>query len=90
MIEMDLKRLGTRERKILRSVYEPVVEQRIWRKRTNQELREQYKDVDIVADIKKKRLEWIGQVVRMDQGTIAKKIFESKLEGSRRGRPRLR
>jgi hypothetical protein len=39
-------------------------------------LREPYKDLDIVADIKNKRLEWIGHVVRM------RKIFESKVEGS--------
>jgi len=45
----------------------------------------------MVADIKEKRLEWIGHVVRMDQGRIVKKIFESKPEGSRRrGRPRMR
>jgi hypothetical protein len=36
-----------------------VVEQGIWRKRTNQELRV-YRDPDIVADMKKKRLKWIG------------------------------
>jgi hypothetical protein len=36
-------------------------------------------------------LEWIGHVVRIDQGRIVKKIFESKQEGSRRrGRPRMR
>jgi len=36
-------------------------------------------------------LEWIGHVVRMDQGRAVKKVFESKPEGSRRrGRPRLR
>ena len=34
--------------------------------RTNQEMRELYKDLDVVADIKKKRLEWIGHAVRMD------------------------
>jgi hypothetical protein len=52
-----------------------------------------YKDLDIVADIKeeKKRLEWVGHVVRMDRGRTVKKISESKLEGSRRkGRPRMR
>ena len=31
-------------------------------------LRELYKGLDITADIKKKRLKWIGHVVRMDQG----------------------
>ena len=43
-----------------------------------------------MADIKKKRLEWNGHVVRMDQGRTLREIFESKPEGSRRGRPRLR
>ena len=50
-----------------------------------------YKNLDIVADIRKKRLEWNGHVVRMNQGRTAKKIFESKLEGNRKkGRPILR
>jgi hypothetical protein len=36
-------------------------------------------------------LEWIGNLVRNDQGRVVKKIFESKPEGSRRrGRPGLR
>jgi hypothetical protein len=52
-----------------------VAEQGIWRIRINQELQELYKDVDIVAGIKKKRLEWIGHVVRMDHGRVVKKIF---------------
>jgi len=49
-----------------------------------------YNDLDIAADIKTKRFEWIGHVVIMDQGRTCK-IFESKLEGSRnRRRPRVR
>jgi hypothetical protein len=46
------------------------------RKKINEELRELYKDLDIVADIKKKRLEWTGHVVRMDQGRTVKKILK--------------
>jgi len=38
-------------------------------------LREVYKDLDIVAFIKKKRLEWIGNVARMDNERAFKKIF---------------
>jgi hypothetical protein len=72
------------ERKILRRINGPVVELEIWRIRSNQEMREPYKDLHIVADIKEKRLDWIGHVVRMDQGRTVKKIFESKPEGSRR------
>jgi hypothetical protein len=45
-----------------------VVEQGIWEIRSDQELSELYKDLDITADIKMKRIEWVGHVVRMDQG----------------------
>jgi hypothetical protein len=38
-------------------------------------MRELYKDLDMVADIKEKRLEWIGHLVRTDQGRIVKNIF---------------
>ena len=59
--------------------------------RANEELRALYRDLDTVADIKKKKLEWIEYVVRMDQGRAVEKIFESKPEGSRRSRrPSLR
>jgi hypothetical protein len=45
-----------------------------------------YKDLDVVADIKKKRLEWIGHAIRMEQVRTVKKISENKLERSgRRG-----
>jgi hypothetical protein len=57
-------------------------------KRANEELREFYRDIDTVADIKKKRLEWIEHVERMDQGRAFEKIFESKPERSRRSKLR--
>ena len=89
MNEMHINRLSTWEGKILRRICGPVAEQGIWRIRTNQELRELYKDLDIVAGIKKKKLEWTGHAVRMDQGRTVKKISQSKREGSiRMGRPR--
>ena len=56
--EMDMTRLGTWERTILRRIHGPVVEQGIWRKRSYQELRGPYKGLDIVADITRK--EWNG------------------------------
>ena len=62
MTEMDIK-----ERKVLRSIQRPMVEQGVWRIITNQELRELCMS-NVVTDIKKKRLEWIGHVERMDQG----------------------
>ena len=49
-----------------------MVYQGIWRIGSNQELREMYRDLDTVADIKMRSLEWIGHVVRMDQGRTDK------------------
>ena len=44
-----------------------------------------------LAAIKIRRLEWLGQVIRMNETRSVKKIFEGKLEGRRgRGRPTLR
>jgi len=68
LAEMDMNRLGTWNRKILRRLIGPTVEQGIWRRRTDQEFRELYKDIDIIAGIKKKNLEWIVHVVKMVQG----------------------
>jgi hypothetical protein len=50
-----------------------------------------YKAPDIVNVIKIRRLERLGHVVRMNETSSVKKIFEGKLEGRiSRGRPRLR
>jgi hypothetical protein len=73
----SLKRLSAWERKVLR-IYRPVVEQGMWRIRTNQELRDLYKNLDIIADIKKERLEWIAYAVRMGQGRAVKKYLRVK------------
>jgi hypothetical protein len=44
-----------------------------------------------VTVIKIRRLEWIGQVIRMNEIRSVKKIFEGNLEGRRgTGRPRVR
>jgi len=43
--EMDMERLSSWEREILRRICGPVIEQGIWRIRTNQELRELYKKI---------------------------------------------
>jgi len=40
--------------------------------------RRKYEDLDTEADVKKKRLELIGTVVRMDQGRTVKEILESE------------
>ena len=85
------KMLMTWERKILRKIYGPTKENGQRRIKTNSELCNKYKDQDIVAVIKIRRLEWLGHVIRMKETGSVKKIFEGKIEGRRgRGQPRLR
>jgi len=72
----------------LRKICGPTKENGQWRIETNEELRTKYKSQDIVTEIKIRRLEWLGHVIRMNETGPVKKICEGKLEG--RGRPRLR
>jgi hypothetical protein len=63
----------------------------VWRIRTNLELKNVYRSPDIVMEIKVRRLEWLGQIIRMDGARMAKKVFVSKSESRRDiGRPKLR
>ena len=55
MNEKHTNRMSTWERKILSRTGGPVAEQGIWRIRTDQELRELYKDQDIAAGIKRRK-----------------------------------
>ncbi|KAJ9588133.1 hypothetical protein L9F63_018491 [Diploptera punctata] len=57
----------------------------------NQELKELYRNLDLVAGIRRKRMEWVGHVLRMEQERCARKILEGKPEGRRKGgRQKLR
>jgi hypothetical protein len=53
------------ERKILRKIYGPVMENDIWRHRYNDELNDIIKGKDIVRFIKVQRIRWLGHVERM-------------------------
>jgi hypothetical protein len=44
--EMDMNRLGKGERRMLRRVHGPGLEQGMWRIRTDQELRELYEELE--------------------------------------------
>jgi len=51
--EMDMKRLGTWEREILRRIRGQVVERGKWRIRTDQKFRDLYKNLDLFGDVKR-------------------------------------
>ena len=59
--------------------------------RTNRELEEMSKGENIVKWIKGQRISCLGQLERMEEDRMPKKIFIQELEGTRRrGRPRKR
>jgi hypothetical protein len=66
--------LMTWERKILSKIHGPKREQGVWRIRSNLELQNIYKSPDTVTEIKIRRLEWLGHVIRMEDIRIPKMI----------------
>ena len=83
--------LNTFERKILRRIYGPTHEWGCWRPRWNNELYSLYKEPNTVEDIKIRRLEWAGYVIRMEEERIPKKVLNGKFHTTRPvGRPRTR
>jgi hypothetical protein len=77
----DEERLLTWERKLLRKIYGALNEKGQWRIRRNMELYQLYKDLDLVTEIKKRRLHWIGHVERMEESRIPMKLIHSNPEG---------
>jgi hypothetical protein len=81
----------TWERKILRKLYGPKSEQGVRRIRSNVEIQNMHKSSDIVTEIKVRRLEWLGHVVRVEEISLPKIVFNAKPEGRYVvGRPKLR
>jgi hypothetical protein len=83
--------LNTFGKKILRRIYCPTHEGGCWRPRWNKELYSLYKEPNIVEDIKIRRLEWTGHIMRMEEERILKKTLNGKFHTTRPlGRPRTR
>jgi hypothetical protein len=50
-----------------------------------------YKELNIVEDIKIRRLEWAGHIIRMEEEKIPKKVLNGNIHTTRPvGRPRIR
>jgi len=87
--ETIIQKLLVFERKILRRIFGPTKENRIWRIKTNEELDKLIKHKNIVNYIKTQRLSWFGHVQRMpDTRTVVLK-WKSLTKRSQ-GRPKYR
>ena len=78
------------ERKVLRKIFGPICVAGYWRSRTNEEVRQLYGELDIVTELKKGRLRWLG-LDRMSEERVVKRLYQNTPEGSGSvGRRRLR
>jgi len=74
----------------LRRIYGPTHEGGCWRPRWNNELYSLYKKLNIVEDIKIRRLEWAGHIM-MEEERIPKKVLNGNFHTTRSvGRPKTR
>jgi hypothetical protein len=64
--------LNTFERKILRRIYGPTHEEGCWNTRWNNELYSLYKEPNSVEEIKIRRVEWAGRIIRLEEERIPK------------------
>jgi len=89
--ETIIQKLLVFERKILRIIFGPTKENRIWRVKTNEELDKLIKHKNIDNHIKAPRLSWFGHVQRMPDTRTVNKIFKwNPLTKRSQGRPKYR
>lgn len=85
------KQLIVFENRVLRKIFGPVLENGEWRIRHNLELREVYKDPDVSAEVRSRRIRWAGHIMRREEGSLMKAVWRNTPEGRRPvGRPRNR
>jgi hypothetical protein len=72
------------ERKIIRKIYGPVMENNIWRIRYNEEINTLLKGEDMVRFIKSQRIIWLEHVERMEDNAMPKRILKGRLYSKRR------
>jgi len=75
----------------LQRIYGPTHEGGCWGPRCNNELYNLYMKPNIVEDIKIRRLEWAGHIIRMEEERVPKEVLNGNFHTTRPvGRPRTR
>ena len=62
---------------MLRKLFVPICVAGYWRSRTKEEKRQFYGELDIVTEIGKGRLRWLGHVERMSEETVVKRLIRT-------------
>jgi hypothetical protein len=85
----DEERLGVFERKVLRTIIGPMrVSDDQYRIRYNHELYQIFRDRDIVATVKIRRLSWAGHVIRREEDRPVLATFKGEFRDGKRSRGR--
>ena len=90
LTKTDRKRLNIFERRVYRRILDPVYdnEKENWRILTNKEIYARVKKPTIINTIRLNRLCWFGNVQRVDENRIPKRVLHMNLGTTRlRGRP---
>jgi hypothetical protein len=66
-----------------KKLFDLLKENGVWRSHTNVELTNLYIKPDIISEIRKGRLRWLGHMERMPEERKLKKVFKNTLEGKR-------
>lgn len=66
--ETNMIGLNSLKWKMLRRHCGPAIESESWKVRTSTVLRTLSKDLDIITDVKKRRVHWLSDIVRMREG----------------------
>jgi hypothetical protein len=90
--ENMINKLMIFERKVMRKIFGPTrSDDGYWRIKSNQEIKDILKGQNIIAFIKKQRLNWLGHVERMAEDNNVQKIKRWKPMSKRSiGRPKTR
>ncbi|KAI4471307.1 hypothetical protein MML48_1g17267 [Holotrichia oblita] len=91
MNRKDVESLEIWEQKILRRIFGGKKECEGWRRRTNEELSQLYKEATITQFVRAQRIRWLGHVERREEHRIVGKVLHLRpMLNRRKGRPRTR
>ncbi|KAJ8954316.1 hypothetical protein NQ318_005903 [Aromia moschata] len=85
----EVQRIEIWERKVLRKIFGGKIGVGRWKRRTNREIYEFFKEPNITGIVRLQRVRWIGHVMRMNDHRIPKMVLIHEVGGRKRlGRPR--
>ena len=65
LTKREKQRIDMWEKKVLRRIFGPVNDRRVWGLRINKEIYQLYNEFNLVTVIEVQRLKWLGHVYRM-------------------------